>query len=95
MSKDTHPTDALRVAVESGDAERIALETQNLMQAVANDLSAVTRKYGSEVNGLLIATVESFAASLRLIADDADLQIAEMISRHTETCTIAPPRKEN
>lgn len=83
-------TMALDLAVLSQDSERINRETERLMQAIANDLSAVSQKYGngSTYWGLVIATVDSFAASLRLIADEQDLAIAEEISKHVTACTI-------
>ena len=60
------------------------------MQAIANDLSAVTRKYGNDsaYHGLILAVVDSFAASLRLIADEQDLAIAAEISKRLTACTI-------
>lgn len=78
----------LVLAVMSDDGERINRETERLMQAIANDLSAVTRKYGSTYHGLILTVVDSFAASLRLIADEQDLQIAAEISKHVTACTI-------
>ena len=80
----------LDLAVMSDDGERINRETERLMQAIANDLTAVSQKYGngSAYWGLIIATVDSFAASLRLIADEQDLQIAAEISKHVTACTI-------
>ena len=80
----------LELAILSKDGERINRETERLMQAIANDLSAVTRKYGTDsaFHGLILAVVDSFAASLRLIADEQDLQIAEVLSKHLTTCTI-------
>jgi hypothetical protein len=80
----------LELAILSGNGERINRETERLMQAIANDLSAVTRKYGtgSAFHGLILAVVDSFAASLRLIADEQDLAIAEELSKHLTACTI-------
>lgn len=80
----------LELAVLSENCERINRETESLMQAIANDLSAVTRKYGTDsaFHGLILAVVDSFAASLRLIADEQDLAIAEEISKHVTACTI-------
>ena len=80
----------LELAILSGDGERINRETERLMQAIANDLSAVTRKYdtNSAFHGLILAVVDSFAASLRLIADEQDLAIAEELSKHLIACTI-------
>lgn len=82
------PCAALKAAVLVGEKTAIVRETERLMQAVADDLSAVTRKYGPEFHGLLLAAVDSFAASLRLIADETDLSIAEELSKHLTTCTI-------
>lgn len=80
----------LELAVLSEDGERINRETERLMQEIANDLSAVTRKYGNDsaFHGLILAVVDSFAASLRLIADEQDLAIAEEISKHLTARTI-------
>lgn len=80
----------LDLAVMSDDGEAINRETERLMQAIANDLSAVTRKYGTDsaFHGLILAVVDSFAASLRLIADEQDLAIAEELSKHLTACTI-------
>ena len=78
----------LDLAVMSDDGEAINREPDRLVQAIANDLSAVTRKYGSTYHGLILAVVDSFAASLRLIADEQDLAIAEEISKHVIACTI-------
>ena len=82
-------TMALELAVIRGDREAINRETERLMQAIADDLCAVTRKYnGSAFHGLILAVVDSFAASLRLIADEQDLKIAEELSKRTTACTI-------
>lgn len=80
----------LELAILSEDCERINRETERLMQAIADDLSAVTRKYGTDsaFHGLILAVVDSFAASLRLIADEQDLAIAEELSKHLTACTI-------
>lgn len=80
----------LELAVLSQDSERINRETERLMQAIANDLSTVTRKYGTDsaFHGLILAVVDSFAASLRLIADEQDLAIAEEMSKRITACTI-------
>ena len=80
----------LGLAVLSGDGKRINRETERLMQTIADDLSAVTRKYGTDsaFRGLILAVVDSFAASLRLIADEQDLAIAEELSKRLTTCTI-------
>lgn len=80
----------LDLAVMREDGEAINRETERLMQAIANDLSAVTRKYGTDsaYHGLILAVVDSFAASLRLIANEQDLAIAEELSKHLITCTI-------
>lgn len=80
----------LELAILSGDGERINRETERLMQAIADDLSAVTRKFGTDsaFHGLILAVVDSFAASLRLIADEQDLQIAAELSKRLTACTI-------
>ncbi len=39
---------------------------------------------------MILAVVDSFAASLRLIADEQDLQIAEALSKRLTACTITP-----
>lgn len=81
---------ALELAALSGDHDAIHRETERFMQAVADDFSAVTRKYGPQFTGLLICVAESFAASLRLIGDETDLAIAEQLRQKTEAVTIMP-----
>lgn len=82
-------TIALDMAVMRGDREAINRETERLMQAVADELCAVTRKYSdSAYAGLILAVVDSFAASLRLIADEQDLKIAAELSKRITACTI-------
>ena len=88
MNNNPDPCAALRAAVLRGDHPAIHRETERLMQAVAIDLSRVTRKYGPELHGLLLAVVDSFAASLRLLADEADLAIAAELSKRIQSVTV-------
>ena len=78
-------------ALDSKDPGAVNSTTQEIMQSMANDFSALAEKYGSVCRGPLLVVAEGFVNSLKLTSDPLDLIIASQLKRKSTAVTMPRP----
>ncbi len=84
----------LSAALDSNDPSAVHNATQEIMQSMANDFSALAEKYGSVCRGPFLVVAEGFVNSLKLTSDPLDLIIASQLKRKSTAVTMPRPRGE-
>lgn len=78
-------------ALGSKDPGAVNSTTQEIMQSMADDFSALVEKYGSVCRGPLLVVAEGFVNSLKLTSDPLDLIIASQLKRKSTAVTMPRP----
>ncbi len=78
-------------ALDSKDPGAVNSTTQEIMQSMANEFSALAEKYGSVCRGPLLVVAEGFVNSLKLTSDPLDLIIASQLKRKSTAVTMPQP----
>lgn len=81
-------------ALDSKDPGAVNSTTQEIMQSMADDFSALAEKYGSVCRGPLLVVAEGFVNSLKLTSEPIDLIIASQLKRKSTAVTMPRPRGE-